>query len=407
MRLTILIVDDDSTKVQSVSRGLREALPGIELDISTASDITSAKRSLQSTMFDAMVLDVALPLRPGDQPQRKGGIDLLKEVFQRDTYKRPQHIIGLTAYPDIYESAGEEFASELWSLLYYDPASDVWLERLAGKMRHIARVEATRSIRQQFDFDICIVTALGDELDQIRRVGWDWQMLDKGGDATNYWSTNYIDKSGTSRRVIAAHAPVMGMSAASILATKMGFHFRPRCLVMAGICAGDSKETNLGDLVVASPVWDYGSGKHVGGSKGGAFEPAPFQLPISSRLRGVAERLANDKARLMALKENFPGEKPDTALQLHMGPFASGAAVVADKGIFAAIKKQHRKLIAIDMEAYGVMSAAAELPTPQPECLVLKGVSDYGDQDKNDKFRHYAAYVSAQAIKVLCEEYGL
>ena len=51
---------------------------------------------------------------------------------------------------------------------------------------------------------------------------------------------------------------------------------------------------------------------------------------------------------------------------------ASGAAVVADKSVFIQIKsQQHRKLLGIDMEAYGVMSSAVELPAPAPECFVL------------------------------------
>ena len=34
--------------------------------------------------------------------------------------------------------------------------------------------------------------------------------------------------------------------------------FRPRYLFMTGIMGGVEGKTNLGDLVVASPIWDWG-----------------------------------------------------------------------------------------------------------------------------------------------------
>jgi nucleoside phosphorylase len=67
-------------------------------------------------------------------------------------------------------------------------------------------------------------------------------------------------------------------------------------------------------------------------------------------------------------------------------------------------KAQHRKLLGIEMEAYGVMCAADDLPTPQPRAIVLKGVSDFADSAKSDAFREYAAYVSAGAAVYLCEQ---
>jgi nucleoside phosphorylase len=59
------------------------------------------------------------------------------------------------------------------------------------------------------------------------------------------------------------------------------------------------------------------------------------------------------------------------------------------------------------MEAYGVMLAAQELPYPQPECFVLKGVSDFADKEKDDRFRHFAAHMSAQLLRLMCEDFKL
>lgn len=407
MALSILIVDDNKTKSEAVATGLRDKLSDIELKITTVSDASSAKRLLRNTSFNAMILDLALPLRTGDEPTRHGGIELMKEVLHRPSYKPPHHVIGLTAHADIYESAGETFAAETWSLVFYEEASDVWLDRLAGKVRHIAKAEEQRLPQVGYDYDVAILVALPDELDHVRRNGWGWRSLEVPDDATMYFKAEFTRSDGSMGKAVAARAPLMGMSAASILATKMGFLFRPRVMLMGGICAGDSGQVALGDLIVGNPTWDYGSGKHVRNGSESSFEPAPFQIALSSRLRGLVERLS-EASQLQDIRDAFPASKPTTTLRLHIGPFASGAAVMADEVLFRAIREQqHRKLMGIDMEAYGVMSAAAEIPRPHPECLVLKGVSDYADEKKDDRFRHYAAFVSAGAIKLLCEQFPI
>ena len=72
---------------------------------------------------------------------------------------------------------------------------------------------------------------------------------------------------------------------------------------------------------------------------------------------------------------------------------------VARKGqvLAALLKSQHRKLTGIDMETYGVYSAADEAPLPQPSVFALKSVCDFADERKNDDFQAYAAYTSAEA----------
>ena len=408
MTLKVLIVDDNQEKLDSVVNGLAHVLPEQSLEIAVARDAAAAKRLLKINSYDALILDVALPNQTGAEPDRQGGVNLLREVVQRSIYRKPQHVIGLTGYADIYDIAGDVFEKEMWSLLYYDRSSDIWLDQLAGKLRHIAIASAVDSRREEGAVDVCIVVAVQDELSQFINMGWTWERFDVPRDATMYFRATFEREDGRRGSAILAKGPLMGMSSASILATKMGYLFQPKCIVMGGICAGDSEQVSYGDLIVASPVWDYGSGKHVAESKGGQFEQSPFQISTSPRIRGAVERLSTHVDLLQRLHGSFPGAKPPAMLRIHIGPFASGAAVVANKKIFETIQdQQHRKLMGIDMEAYGVMAAAGELPQPAPDCLVVKGVADFADQDKDDRYRHYAAYVSAHCVKILCEKFEL
>ena len=177
---------------------------------------------------------------------------------------------------------------------------------------------------------------------------------------------------------------------------------------MTGICAGVRGETNLGDVVVANPTWDYGSGKYSTDKDGKeVFEQSNYHFGLSSRIRGLLEPLEGETEYLSEVRKRFSGDKPDTVTRLHIGPFASGAAVIARTEIMLWIKNQNRKLIAIDMEAHAIACAAHEMPPPSMEFLVLKGVSDFADEVKGDKERRFAAYASTAVLAHLAERCGL
>ena len=124
----------------------------------------------------------------------------------------------------------------------------------------------------------------------------------------------------------------------------------------------------------------------------------------------MVERLSLDTRRLEEIRQSFP-IKPTTSLQLRLGAMGSGAAVIGDADKFKEVKLDHRKTLAIDMEAYGVMLASRELPIPTPEAIVVKGVSDFGNAEKNreeaKRLRPFAAYASVEVLKILATEYGL
>jgi len=69
------------------------------------------------------------------------------------------------------------------------------------------------------------------------------------------------------------------------------------------------------------------------------------------------------------------------------------------------IKTQHRQLLGIEMETYAVFAAAEECFTPRPLTFSLKSVVDFADSNKDDRFRKYASFTSAQTLKHFVEKY--
>ena len=106
---------------------------------------------------------------------------------------------------------------------------------------------------------------------------------------------------------------------------------------------------------------------------------------------------------LRQIKDACNYEKPDNDLHIHIGSFGSGAAVLADQNVIDNILSHDRKLLGFDMEAYGVMLSGSLSGTPCTTSVVIKSVSDFGDQSKTDQYQKYAAYTSAKALHLLIE----
>jgi len=86
---------------------------------------------------------------------------------------------------------------------------------------------------------------------------------------------------------------------------------------------------------------------------------------------------------------------PEGKLEVHLGPMASGASVLAHDRAIEPIVEGHREVIAVEMEAYAVM-AAADLCGTTP--LVIKSVCDFADAKKSDDWQVYASYTSASYL---------
>ncbi|AUX28369.1 uncharacterized protein SOCE836_004390 [Sorangium cellulosum] len=86
-------------------------------------------------------------------------------------------------------------------------------------------------------------------------------------------------------------------------------------------------------------------------------------------------------------------EQPE--FKLHVAPLATGAAVTEDEGIFPRLATSMRKVLGVEMEAsaLGALGEMHRVPV-----VVAKGVSDYGDLLKDDRYRTFAARAAAECL---------
>ncbi|UKZ80137.1 hypothetical protein TrVFT333_007902, partial [Trichoderma virens FT-333] len=92
-----------------------------------------------------------------------------------------------------------------------------------------------------------------------------------------------------------------------------------------------------------------------------------------------------------------PARTPDpTHPRIHYGVIASGNTLIKDPTRRAELVRQTGEdCICFEMEAAGLMN---HFP-----CLVIRGISDYADSHKNDRWQRYAAAVAAAYAKELLE----
>jgi nucleoside phosphorylase/CheY-like chemotaxis protein len=405
--LKVLLVEDNADKRNRVYKALG-GVNGMDVDaITDATDLRSARLELKRTAYDLLILDIALPLRPDLDIEADAGLKLLDDLRDHpEQYKVPEHVIGLTGFAEIFGKAAYRFSRRLLTLVQYDPASEDWQLALQARVRHILDAKAAQSAEDlQYKLDLAVLCALPTpELSSLRALDWDWIQISVPGDHTIYWRGQFDTDRGK-RSVVAAAASQMGMPAAAILASKMIGVFRPRYLAMTGIAAGVRDKVRMGDILVANPSWDWGSGKWTLRNGDAHFEPAPRQIQLAPILREQFRGLAQDPAIWSRVKNAWPANRPPHDLQIRIGPVASGAAVLGDRTTARRVLEQHRELLGIEMETYGVYAAADEAGRPRPLAFSLKSVVDFADSNKDDEFQAYGAYTSAEALREFAERY--
>ncbi|KAI5247735.1 hypothetical protein E4T43_01668 [Aureobasidium subglaciale] len=90
------------------------------------------------------------------------------------------------------------------------------------------------------------------------------------------------------------------------------------------------------------------------------------------------------------------GDRKSTRPRIHYGVIASGNMLVKDACLrdkIADITGEH--CLRLEMEASGLMNGFP--------CLVIRGICDYADSHKNDRWQNYAAATAAAFAKELLE----
>jgi nucleoside phosphorylase len=203
-------------------------------------------------------------------------------------------------------------------------------------------------------------------------------------------------------RCVATFVGAMGPTEAALATERFLNRRRPKTIVMLGIAASISEDMKLGDVVVANSVGRYlDRAKIVPGARksfeirpGGDafpcsldlvqaslhFEFAPVDL-FSQWQRTAEDELSRlvpqEKKRAKLIGNGWLRERPI----LESGPVASGPVVAAAEEFVSWVKSLNRNYLALEMEGGAVLASVYSRADPS-RSLMLRGISDFGDQRK-------------------------
>lgn len=287
------------------------------------------------------------------------------------------------------------------------------LKRFRTEKKPNIKVENSVVPRNDTDIEvkpmkIAIITALEKELNPLLSL---INSITSKGNGVYTYHEGFFGDVANKVSVVAAHCHRMGMVAATSLTVDIIHKYEPEYVAMVGMAASLERNNHgYGDVLIPSSILDYGSGKIVEDnekSKSSLFEP--YMLDLDAGLKNKLTNFKRDQDIHRGIRDSFArvATPPRTELKVNIGVMASGSAVVASKGFSEEmITQQHRKIIGIDMEIYGVFYACRYNDTAcKPKCFAMKSVVDYADNEKSDKFHDYACFVSANALKEFALKY--
>lgn len=193
-------------------------------------------------------------------------------------------------------------------------------------------------------------------------------------------------RGGGAYEIVVAQSSDMASVDAVLLTNDLIRDWGPQKILAVGIAGAVDESVQLGDVVIGSWVYYYERGKLT--DQGQRAEPYMYRADATlwNRVQAVA-----------AWTESIPVDRPDELEQRperHYGVIGSGEKVIASEAAREAIRAGQRKILAIEMEGYGV-SVAAWGGAEQVGCLVIKAISDRADVAKDDRWQGYAATVAA------------
>ena len=268
--------------------------------------------------------------------------------------------------------------------------------------------------------DVAILIALEEEWEVFWRIaGEPVGIKDDSGGYLYHFDVPCV--TGRPYRCVALFMGAMGPGQATHATTRL-LTARPRTLVNLGIAAAIHDDLKLCDVVVAEQVDDYlATVKAVAkGKNGWAFElrgsvyktthalvqdliNLKFSHPDAfTRWRSVCAPAKAERADQLgtALEAKHLREAPKIT-KVHL---ASGPVLAAAQAFSKWLGTRDGLLKALEMEAAGMMLAAHQQADPA-RTLVLRGISDFGDERKSQTdresggaFRHLAMFNATQLL---------
>lgn len=260
--------------------------------------------------------------------------------------------------------------------------------------------------------DIGVLTVISPELQSARSAfGATERDKVRHNDGTVYWRGSVLSELKQRKfDVILAGVGIAGNASASGAATRMIDRFNPRVMLLIGIAAGIRGKVRIGDVLLSERIVGYEKSAVISRPNEPAKEERRPDIPMVSS--AISQAMLNYEFNVASVGEIFhriggqypegpKGEQEDwqhvaRSIRCHTNStIASGDKLLRNASSLIDIRSNiHGKTSAGEMEASGFAEAcnAAKI-----DWIVIRGISDFGDDFKDDQF-HLFASRSAAAV---------
>jgi nucleoside phosphorylase len=245
---------------------------------------------------------------------------------------------------------------------------------------------------------VVVITALGLEYQAVRSLLTDPHSITHP--AGTIFETGTVPGSAEPFRIALA-VTGEGSQVAAVLVERAQAAFRPDAVFVVGVAGALHDDIALGDVVVATRVYDH----HGGTEEGEDFRARPRVWTAPHHL----EQLARQLAMAGWAPPPLPGTPTRPRVQVHFKPVAAGDILLNSRtsSLAQRIRRHYSDAVAIEMESAGA-AHAAHLNESVP-LLTIRGISDRADGRKVaadaagwqvTAARHAAAFAVALAGRI-------
>ena len=166
--------------------------------------------------------------------------------------------------------------------------------------------------------------------------------------------------------------------------TKKALEWLPhlKYIFAVGVCGGVKGKVDLGTVVVSTVIQDYSALKIING-------------------KWINRSPHCDVTQKTDFHQFLSREANNTKL----GMVLSGNVLMADAVVQGNLVEASPDAIAFEMEGNGIVSACDDMKKTETVCMIVKGVSDLADKNKDDNWQAQAALNAAEALYKAMENY--
>jgi len=260
---------------------------------------------------------------------------------------------------------------------------------------HMFQLSATSSVTAQDNpVDFLIITALPEERDAVLALLVPVRKVQHEGAPTYYRATIPAYAQNSEYEIAVTMLNDMGNVEAAQHTTRALQDLAPDYVLMVGIAGGIRGKVKLGDVIIARHVLYYEPARVTPNG----LDLRPISYPadplLLDRSQNYTDLSWRDLIQTSRPSRRGRGAAVDEQSAVVVGLIATGEKVVADRAFVGQMRRLHSKLVGVEMEAFGVAVAAAN-NRDRPRFLAIRGVCDYADPSKNDRWHRYAAESAA------------